>query len=395
MRLTGPGSELPPVPDAAQRSPDDPQFYSASLWLMERGSMQVRIAVHGAHGDGTLAVPVAASALRTLEMDRGLGALLFALMLLLATSLVAIVGAAVGQAALPPDAAPRSPMRTRVAAAIATAVVTGLLVAGNAWWTDAATDYASTIAHPWQLQPTRDGCTLRLPRAGELLPDHGHDMHLFLLRTPAMDVLAHLHPTRGDDGAFTQALPSLPAGHYQMFADIVLPSGYPVTGVTQLELPDLSCGDVAGDDTVASAPSSRLPYGGRMIWDRPDTLHAGRALTLRFHVVDGNGAPAQDLEPYMGMVAHAEIVRADMSVFAHVHPDGSVPMAALELARGGGDMAGMPGMVAPAASGAPATTISPDLSFPFGFPQPGSYRVFVQIKRSGHIETGAFDALVE
>ena len=42
--------------------------------------------------------------------------------------------------------------------------------------------------------------------------------------------------------------------------------------------------------------------------------------------------PASDLEPYMGMAAHAEIIRDDLSVFAHIHPSGSVPMASMMMA---------------------------------------------------------------
>jgi len=30
----------------------------------------------------------------------------------------------------------------------------------------------------------------------QLLPDHGHDVHMFLLRMPGLDRLAHLHPAR-------------------------------------------------------------------------------------------------------------------------------------------------------------------------------------------------------
>jgi len=33
--------------------------------------------------------------------------------------------------------------------------------------------------------------------------------------------------------------------------------------------------------------------------------------------------------------------------------------------------------------------------FPYGFPQAGDYRIFVQVKRAGRIETGVFDAHVE
>jgi hypothetical protein len=35
-----------------------------------------------------------------------------------------------------------------------------------------------------------------------------------------------------------------------------------------------------------------------------------------------------------------------------------------------------------------------EVSFPFGFPRGGDYRIFVQVKRAGKVETGVFDARV-
>ena len=88
----------------------------------------------------------------------------------------------------------------------------------------------------------------------------------------------------------------------------------------------------------------------------------------------------------MGMAGHAEFVRSDLSVFAHIHPAGSVPMASL--------------MIALKDSGLPMEhgsmhVLPADVSFPYGFPQPGSYRIFIQVKRAGNVETGVFDARVE
>src|SRR6202035_1483788 len=95
MRLTGPGSDLPPAPDLAQQSKDDPQFFTASLWLMESGALQVRVLVDGAQGQREVSVPVPSNAQRVLPMQQSLAALLFALMLLLAVGVVFIVGAIV------------------------------------------------------------------------------------------------------------------------------------------------------------------------------------------------------------------------------------------------------------------------------------------------------------
>jgi hypothetical protein len=39
--------------------------------------------------------------------------------------------------------------------------------------------------------------------------------------------------------------------------------------------------------------------------------------------------------------------------------------------------------------------ISSEVAFPYGFPQPGDYRLFVQVKRKNQIQTGIFDAHVE
>jgi hypothetical protein len=409
MRLTGPGSKLPPAPDRAAPAATDPQLFTASLWLMERGSLQVRIAVDGARGRGTLGVPVPAIAQRTLAMTRGLGGLLIALMLTLALSLVSIIAGAARAATLEPGAAipERHRRRAQRAAIGVAAVVVVLLAAGDAWWSAEASSYAQLVTRPWQLAPSRDGCRLTLPgAAAPILPDHGHDMHLFAARMPGLDAIAHLHPVRDATGTFHQTLPSLPAGRYRLFADIVLESGFPITGTGELELPELVCPPPDGDDVAwqgrtdpADPASSALGDGATLVWDRPAQLRAGEPLALRFRAVDQAGAPVA-LEPYMGMAGHTLVLRDDATVFAHLHPSGSVAMPALELARRAmentanptTEMA-MPGMDMAAMHHAPVRP--EDLAFPYGFPRPGTYRLFVQVRHAGRIVTGAFDARVE
>jgi hypothetical protein len=50
-------------------------------------------------------------------------------------------------------------------------------------------------------------------------------------------------------------------------------------------------------------------------------------------VEEKDGSPVHNMEPYMGMAAHAEVVATDLSVFAHIHPAGSVSMAALDMVQ--------------------------------------------------------------
>lgn len=428
MQLTGPGSQYAPAPEAAERSKDDPQFFRGSLWLMEFGSLQVRIEADGADGKGWLAVPIPAVAQRTLPMQRSLGTVLFVLMLVLALAMVSIVAAAVREGNLAPGApAPATRKdRVRFAGVVASFVVATVLILGGLWWRADARQYSSHVYSTPEIEAAvgaNDQLILRAkpmrmtsgnPRRPadlidfrDLILDHEHLMHLFLIRSPGMDVFWHLHPQRSDEG-FTQNLPAMAAGHYQIFADVVLSSGFPVTMIGQIDLPSAIAGqpltgDDSGIDANGNSPGtgSKAEFlfsdGTRMIWERAaEPAQAGVPLILRFRVIDAAGKPAQDLQPYMGMGAHAAIVRSDGSVFAHVHPTGSVPMASFELAQ-----ASLPASLEENAHSSMnmaqmgAKKIAPEISIPYGFPKAGDYRVYVQVKRAGQIQTAVFDTNVK
>jgi len=253
---------------------------------------------------------------------------------------------------------------------------------------------------------------LHLIRNSELLSDHGHLMHLYAIRWPQMDAVFHLHPTPTGKRGFTEALPSMPPGVYHLYADVVFLNGFPDTATGALTIPPgMSSAPVSGDDAGAAPPAIstsqlgpvyKLPDGYTMTWDRPATLTANTGYDLTFHLLDPNGKPATDMQPYLGMPGHAAFVKTDGSAFAHTHPDGSAAMPAVMLANesAGGSMPEMPGMSSVEMGSMPSEPIFSTVAFPYGFPSPGRYRIFIQMKHgatigNGVVETGVFDAVVE
>ncbi len=436
LYIVGSGSKYPPAPDDLQQVPGDPQSFTGKLWLMDAGSWQVRLQADGSSGAGTLGVPVAAFARSTMPMQKWLGALLLSLMALLVAALISIVGAARREGGLQPGE-PAGAVQKRGALrvmGIALILATAGLALGNWWWdVVAANNTDRKIYQPPKLDVSLAGGTMTMRIADsawhlrrpetvmtQIIPDHGHLMHLFLV-SPQMDHMYHLHPEQdaANPSVFTEKLPPVAPGQYKLFADIVRASGFPDTMVADVDVPQPGDSALTGDDSsVAAQPLTEQAAGSlvsplsgddQMVWERrPGTLTPNQLLWFKFRVEDLNGKPVDDLEPYMGMAVHAEFVASDFSVFAHVHPDGSVSMAALDLASAGtnaramqnsansGGMAGMNmgGMSMPGMSSGASTPLPPEVSFPYGFPKPGLYRIFVQVKRKGKVETGVFDASV-
>ena len=396
LPLAGDGAKFAPVPDLAVRSDEAPRLFTGHLWLMGAGAWQVRVTVKGDRGEGMLSVPVPTLPQSTLGMGRALRGLLAFLMLLLAAGFVGIVSAMAREAKLGAgeELDRRSRIRGRIAGAIAAVVIGGVIYLGNMWWTVEATAYDRYVYKPLVGRPMIQDQTLTLVltdpgwigsrRLDDFVNDHGHPMHLFIV-SPALDRLWHLHPSERGKSAFTQRLPAMPDGSYQVFADLVHATGVPETVIGQIKTNDLQTFALPLSDDDSGWSADQPSTTTRISWLRDNTPLVPKRLTMfTFQVDDENGQPAKDLELYMGMPGHAVFVRTDLKVFAHVHPSGSAPMVTIEMAmpeneRHAGHLTSPPSTV----------------TFPYGFPEPGQYRIFVQVKRAGAIVTGAFDADVK
>ena len=419
-----------PPPDVAAPIPERPTWYSTRLWVMEGGSNGVTVGVSGARGDGSVVVPLTALPMRRLAFGGVLAVLLPVAGVILALGLFTIVGAAVREGVLPPGAEPDTQRRRRARFAMARAVlVLAIVIVGTAaWWRAEDSSFTRRLYRPMPVRTAIDTAAgqlrftitdsiwahrndiawlraRRIPALNDLalIEDHGKLVHLFLISSDGHTAFAHLHPATTDSVTFTAPLPNVPAGTYSLFADIVHASGLAQTLTSTISIPATRTATESGrmdaDDSWAvgrtgtesasgSPTRSMLDDGTVLTWSRPPTspLVAGEEADLHFVAVPPSDDTAS-LEPFLGMAGHAVVVRDDAKVFIHLHPLGTISVAAQARLT-----PSSPGGTSHAMSMA---AVAPDsLYFPYAFPQPGKYTVWVQVKRKGRVMTGSFPAEV-
>lgn len=404
------GAAGAPRADELRRVAGQQDLYAGTLWLMSRGSSSVYVTVSGARGSGTAIVPVAALSTSRLALSRGLAAILVVLGCVLFAGLVTIVRAASGEALLEPgrpvDDATRR--RSRTAVLVAAPVLALLVLGGARWWTKVDGDYRRLMYKPPMVTASfdarhltlvvRDTASFRTILAAPI-PDHGKMMHLFLIGEGSHDVFAHLHPmlTSGaefDSLMFTTNVPWIPAGRYRLFGDIVLANGMSFT-VTRSLLVNADSAVTAPSDSDDSwamirraaplRPGAVQPLGDSLslAYTGDSPIRARTPVDLSFEVRAPSGVIR--LEPFLGMAAHAVVLRSDDSVFIHLHPMGTVStdaqraFAERDSSRGTGSVASM------------TMAFDGRIRFPYEFPEAGRYRVFVQVKADKRVLTGAFD----
>jgi len=469
------GDEGSPEADEAGPVPGMPGQYQGLVWLMETGTASVAVTVEGASGTGKAVVPVMAVATAKREMEPEIGWMLGALGVFLFILMITIIGAGVSDG-VTPTGQPIAPQhrRKRVRAVGLAAVVCGLILfGGSSWWDSWSANYEKQMYHPVTATSTvvteggaqklvfrMDTASLNGRWMSLLIPDHGKLMHMFLVRQGSLDVFAHLHPQRKDTVTFEVALPPVPAGRYLIYADVVRRHGFANTIADTVDIPapntpvtlSTSLRQDSEDTYLITNPlktkkpiladssallcgspgvKTRLSDGSTIVWEeRPNkSLTAGQLYPLKFTVLAPDGQPAQ-LQPYLGMMGHAAVLRDDGQVFIHLHPTGTYSMASWQVmdqriaetsqqrpthpdTRAFRDSIDrvvgkletmtedermewfMPGMKhAPGQKADHPEHERATVSFPYAFPQAGDYRIWVQIKRNSKILTGAFDAQV-
>ena len=178
--------------------------------------------------------------------------------------------------------------------------------------------------------------------------EHEKRMHLILARRD-LTGFQHLHPTQGADGSWTTTVRLDDAGSYRLFADF-----------SHEDTPQTLASDlrVDGEADLRPLPAPQLTAvsdGGYDVRLDPGSARPGRAADLRF-TISRDGEPVQT-EPYLGAGGHLVALREGDMAFLHVHPTEQSGNA---------------------------------IGFGATFPTEGSYRLFLQFKHEGRVQTVAF-----
>jgi hypothetical protein len=470
------GDEGAPEADKMIAVDGQPGQYVGETWMMNGGSSSVQITVNGAQGKGEIIVPVVAMSTAKKDLPASTGYMLAGLGIFLFVLMLTIIGASVSDALTRGgEAVPARRKKIRVVGVAVAAILTSLIVyGGNSWWQSWAKNYTKFMFKPTEassvvtnqagmnelkfLLDTSNNAQ-RKTSYSYVMPDHGKMMHMFVMRLPAMDAFAHLHPIRVDSATYRTILPGLPKGRYLVFADIVYGSGYTETikdtfeiagnltdSLKRLDADDAYAfaipNDVVDNPQVLDAANTivcgkpgtglKLKDGSFMVWEgmTNEPFETDKVYSLKFTVLTPDKRPAV-LDAYLGMGGHAAIIRNDGNVYMHLHPMGTLNMAAetnfvKRIAEPQGEykypdakvfrdsidkvMKHLSTLSDTARNSllmkqmnmqeTETTTLngmnhSNTVEFPYSFPSPGQYRIWVQVKRNGQVLTGAFDKIVK
>ena len=188
--------------------------------------------------------------------------------------------------------------------------------------------------------------------------EHERRMHLIVARRD-LATFQHLHPEQQADGSWTTEITLDEPGSYRLFADFSN-SGTPYTLASDLRVD----GDADLEPLPSAAPTS-VSDGGYDVRLDAGRARPGTEADLRFTITkDGRTVHT---EPYLGAGGHLVALREGDLAFLHVHPTHDAH---------GDEKA--------------ADEHDDSVGFAATFPTTGRYRLFLQFKHNGRVQTVAF-----
>jgi hypothetical protein len=186
--------------------------------------------------------------------------------------------------------------------------------------------------------------------------EHARRLHLIVARRD-LTGFQHLHPRLDGDGSWTTPVTIDEPGSYRLFTD------FKRNGTNETLATDLTVDGAAPRLTLPAPARTATTDGGYKVTSSGTRASAGKETKLSFSVT--RAGEAVETERYLGAGGHLVALREGDLAFLHVHPS----------ERGGGH-----------GEGGHANTIS----FMTEFPSADAYRLFLQFKHNGRVQTAAF-----
>jgi hypothetical protein len=184
---------------------------------------------------------------------------------------------------------------------------------------------------------------------------HERRMHLIVVRRDGTE-FRHLHPEMDAAGTWSVPVRFGEAGVYRAFAD------FSAGGEQHTLAGDIFVSGGAFESRPFPAPQEVDSTDGYEVHLEAEDLAAGEHSELSFAVSHG-GQPVGDLAPYLGAKGHLVALREGDLAFLHVHPEEEHGAAS-------------------------------EIVFDATFPTAGRYRLYLQFKHEGAVQTVEFTVVV-
>lgn len=209
---------------------------------------------------------------------------------------------------------------------------------------------------------------------------HEKPMHLIAVSSDLAEFY-HIHPEVQEDGSYrvTHTFPS--GGAYKLFADFTPKDSPQVVEQIDLKIEGAARTNV---ELVADTKLEKTIDGIQVVMKPSGDLRAGEELTLDFKIFDSStGKRAEDLQNYLGELAHFVLISQDLKDFVHAHPMAKgEPMDSMKM-----DAKKDPESVPHDHSKTESQSKQnrSEVSAHTSFPRPGLYKIWAQFQRADKV----------
>lgn len=162
-----------------------------------------------------------------------------------------------------------------------------------------------------------------------------------------------------------------------VYADVLTLTGRSITFSTEIQISKLQTNYIPSDPDDSWSDLKSNEY--RIVLKNNKPVTVNELQEFKFEVHNKNNQ-RQNISNYMGMLGHGALLKKDLSLFAHIHPLGTISMLSFDHTM----------HIHTTDLSDPNYTVS----FPFKFYKNGAYYLWIQLKINGEIINQKFNIKV-